>query len=158
MFLFLLRGKLKNLWAKKLIWLFLAFYLLSGHAGAHGLSWCLGADGHGHLERSPSACVASAPQTSCEDADACAQSVLAQSSHHHSTDECRHQPVTADQASFVQGVQPLQDVSPADATSDFLRSRLRLAAAIRDSGSFPVFPDLPRSQALIALASIVLLN
>jgi hypothetical protein len=149
---------MKHAWSKNLIWLLLAFYLLGGHAGAHGLAWCLGADGHGHLERSAAACASSAQKPSCGPADACARPALARASHHHSAPECRHQPVTEDQAAFVPGSQPLPDVYPTEGRSAWSPFWPRLAVAMRESRTPRPAPGLPPTQALAALRTIVLLN
>ena len=138
--------------------LLLAFYLLGSHAGAHGLAWCLGAEGHAHLEMSPSACDSSALQQPCGTAEACVASPLSHSplSPHHA--ECRHLPVSSLHAPIVQKTLKAHHYSPQDSTLASLPPLWRLQDAAGRNFFRPPASSLPPSQALAALRTVVLLN
>jgi hypothetical protein len=81
-----------------LICFVVSLYLFSGHAMAHGLSWCLGIEGHSHLENS----------TGCADDQVAPACVVTPGSEELTTDhspdshhkaECRHLPVSNAQLS-----------------------------------------------------------
>ena len=135
----------------------LAFYLLGSHAGAHGLAWCLGAEGHAHLEMSPSACDSSALQQPCGTADACVAAALAHSPHAPHPAECRHLPVSSLHAPLVQKTLKAHQYSPQDSPPTALPPLWRPQVAA-DRNYFPSpASSLPPSQALVALRTIALL-
>jgi len=136
----------------------LAFYLLGSHAGAHGLAWCLGAEGHAHLEMSPSVCDSSSLQQPCGTAEACVTSARAHSPLSPHPTECRHLPVSSLHAPLVQKTLKTHHYSPQEPTPASLPPHLRLHVApgrdfFRSSSS-----ALPPFQALAALRTVVLLN
>lgn len=136
----------------------LAFYLMGSHAGAHGLAWCIGAEGHAHLEMSTSACDSSALQPSCGTADACVASAQANSPHSPHPAECRHLPVNSLHAPLAQKTLKAHHNSSQDSTPASLPPLRRLqVAAGRSSFSSPTSSLLP-SQTLAALRTVVLLN
>lgn len=136
----------------------LAFYLLGSHAGAHGLAWCLGAEGHAHLERSSSGCDASVLQSPCGTADACVASAQAHSpfSPHHT--ECRHLPVSSLHAPLVQKTLKAHQYSPQNAPPAALPPLWRLPIAADLNVFRSPASALPATQALAALRTVVLLN
>ena len=77
-----------------LICFVVSLYIFGGHAMAHGLSWCLGIEGHSHLENA----------TGCASDQVVAASGCEELTTDHSPDphhkaECRHLPVSIPQLS-----------------------------------------------------------
>jgi hypothetical protein len=136
----------------------LALYLLGTHAGAHGLAWCLGAEGHAHLEMSPTACDAKALQPPCGTAETCVSSAQPHSplSPHHA--ECQHLPVSSLHAPLVQKTLKAHQYSTQDSSPTALPPLWRpQVAADRNYFRSPAL-SLPPSQSLAALRTVVLLN
>ncbi|MDT8421993.1 MAG: hypothetical protein RQ754_16315 [Desulfuromonadales bacterium] len=68
-----------------------SLYLLGGHAMTHGLTWCLGIEGHSHLENS-TGCATDQVATTCVVTSGCEElnGELSPDPHHKA--ECRHLP------------------------------------------------------------------
>ncbi len=131
---------------KIIILLQVFFYLLGGNATAHGLVWCLSADGHAHVAISAD-CVTEAD----------IQGELSCAATAHTGVECRHFPITSAHASSVASAEKVaSDKVVAIKPTDFDTTLRCLAASVYLQTPFPAFVELPRAVALVALRSIVL--
>jgi hypothetical protein len=136
----------------------LAFYLLGSHAGAHGLAWCLGAEGHAHLVKAAAACHTSTLHQPCGSANFCAASALAQPPLAPQQSECQHLPVNSLHAPLAQNILKADKLSPPDATPAGLPPLWRQQVATRRTVVPSLAASLPPTQSLAALRSVVLLN
>lgn len=141
---------------KIIILLQVFLYLLGGHATAHGLAWCLSADGHAHVETA-AGCLTGPDGRSSASVDFCLSAVDEASRAAHSGVECRHLPVTAPHASNNVSAQKVAAVSVAAIIPARFDPTLRcLTAAVYQQTPFPSFVKLPPNVALVSLRTIVL--
>jgi hypothetical protein len=132
---------------KIIILLQVFLYLLGGHATAHGLAWCLSADGHAHVAISAD-CV---PGLEGQKEFSCGATS-------HTGVECRHLPVTSPHATSVVSAQIVESASVVTViTAVFDPTLRRLTAAVNLQIPFTTSVELPRNLALVALRAIVLI-
>ena len=140
--------------------LLLVFYLLGGHAAAHGLSWCLAEDDHSHLEQVSGQCVSPAVTSSCSEEASCDSVAFVNkgADSHEQRTECRHLPTTSPhQSSFTQRIDRANDNSvpsldpSSGSTPLYLPASVTTLAPLRHATA-----HLPPLQALTALRTIVL--
>lgn len=137
--------------------LLLVFYLLGGHAAAHGLSWCLEGN-HSHLEQETGQCASPEATSSCSEESMCVSAALVNPGDdgQERRTECRHLPTTSPhQSSFTQRLDRANDYSAPSLAPTPVRVPLNLPAPnlalLRHATE-----HLPPLQALTALRTIVL--
>ncbi len=134
------------------IGLLVVFYLLGGHASAHGLAWCLGADGHAHVETGDCA-----TEPSPAVAGPCLDFFGVDPDGSHSGAECRHLPVAAPHAPGVAQA-PRDAAGKTISVLPLPSSALQPATDLSRRPCSPPPVELPPTVAQVALRSIVLLN
>lgn len=141
---------------KIIIFLQLALYLIGGHAAAHGLAWCISAEGHAHVATA-AGCVTGEDDLSCTTAGSCLTPSEETATESCSDAECRHLPVTSPHSTGVASAHKVETGSVVAILPAVSAPTLRgFAAAIYQQSPFPVFVDLPRPVALVSLRTIVL--
>ena len=131
-------------------------YLFGGHATAHGLSWCISADGHAHVATA-AGCATEQDERTCATAGFCVSASDETVRATHSGEECRHLPVTFPHATSVASAQKVESGSVLAIIPAGSDPTLRcLAAAVCLQTPFPVSVELPRTVALVSLRTIVL--
>lgn len=141
---------------KIIILLQVFLYLLGGHATAHGLAWCISADGHAHVATA-AGCMTVQDERSCATADFCISTAAEAGRAAHTGVECRHLPVTSPHATSVVSAQKVAAGSVVAIITALFDPTLRcLTAADYLQTPFPASIELPRAVALVSLRTIVL--
>jgi hypothetical protein len=138
--------------------LLLVCYLLGGHAAAHGLSWCLAADDHAHLEQVGGACADTDVKASCAAEATCAPVAFGVDPQEHGRQsDCHHLPVTSPHHSSAK--QRLARADGDTATTAIIAPTIPALPDVSVSASITARHQeehLPPLQALVALSTIVL--
>lgn len=141
---------------KIIILLQVFLYLLGGHATAHGLAWCISANGHAHVATA-AGCETEQHELSCSSAGFCISASNETGHAPHSGVECRHLPVTSPHATSVVSAQKVEAGSVVAIIPAVFDPTLRcLTAAVYQQTPFPASVELPRIVALVSLRTIVL--
>ncbi|HAD03600.1 MAG TPA: hypothetical protein DCF93_02790 [Desulfuromonas sp.] len=132
------------------------FYLFAGHAAVHGLSWCLAADDHAHLEQVAGVCDSPAAGTCSEEAVCPPVAFGAEADGHSRQSDCHHLPITSPHHSLGK-----QRLACADDSAKNAIIVPALPAIPNDSVGTTLavrheVEQLPPRQALSALRTIVL--
>ncbi len=139
-----------------LICFVVSLYLFSGHAMAHGLSWCLGIEGHSHLENA----------SGCADDQVAPACVAAPGSEELTADhypdpnhkaECRHLPVSNSQLSG----KAVQKTAASSGTTAIDQAVLSVASHLLFSPflqqAIPDVANLPPLVTMTALRTTIIL-
>lgn len=141
---------------KIIILLQVFLYLLGGHATAHGLAWCISADGHAHVATA-AGCMTEQDERSCATADFFISTSGEVGRAAHSGVECRHLPVTSPHATSVVSAQKVETGSVVALIPAVFAPTLRcLTAAVYQQTPFLASVELPRIVALVSLRTIIL--
>lgn len=141
---------------KIVILLQVVLYLLGGHATAHGLAWCISADGHAHVATA-AGCMTGKNELSCAAADFCLSPADEAGRAAHPGVECRHLPVTSPHATSGVSLQKAAAGSVVAIIPAVFDSTWRwLTTTVYQQTPFPSSVELPRAVALVSLRTIIL--
>ncbi|MGK2944547.1 MAG: hypothetical protein ACSLFC_07390 [Desulfuromonadales bacterium] len=138
-----------------LICFVVSLYLFGGHAMAHGLSWCLGIEGHSHLENA-TGCASDQVAPACVATPGCEELTTDHYPDPHHKAECRHLPVSNPQLSG-------KAVRKTAASSGMAIDQATLSVALHllfspfEQQAIPDVAKLPPLLAMTALRTTIIL-